>query len=217
MDPTISAALYAGTRARVTDAVRTLGPADLDRIVPACPAWTVHNLVSHLAGVAADFVAGNLDGAPEPPWTAVQVDARRDLPLSAILAEWAATDLESTIATSDHPLVSNLWADAGTHEADLSAILPIPRPPTSLQLAAVRWILDEPGALTLHTEHGTWALAGDGPPAEATTSTYELFRALMGRRHPSQIRAWTWSEPSAAGYWSHELPRLPEPAQPQTD
>ena len=87
MDPTTSVTLYAGTRERITAAVRDLGPAELQRIVPACPEWTVHNLVSHLAGVAADFSTGNLAGAPRPPWTAVQVEARRYRSVAQVLDE----------------------------------------------------------------------------------------------------------------------------------
>jgi hypothetical protein len=73
MDATESADLYAATRARVTETAQALTAEQLNTRVPACPDWTVHNLISHLAGVAGDFVAGNLDGAPRPPWTAVQV------------------------------------------------------------------------------------------------------------------------------------------------
>ena len=60
MDPdrVTSARLYAATRQRVSTAVRNLRPSDLNRQVPACPEWTVHNLVSHLAGVAGGAVDG---------------------------------------------------------------------------------------------------------------------------------------------------------------
>ena len=80
MDATESADLYAATRARVTETAQALTAEQLNTRVPACPDWTEHNLISHLAGVADDFVAGNLDDAPRPPWTAVQVKARQDLP-----------------------------------------------------------------------------------------------------------------------------------------
>jgi len=38
------------------------------------------------------FSAGNLDGVATDPWTAAQVDARRDQPLAAILDEWEVND-----------------------------------------------------------------------------------------------------------------------------
>ncbi|MFB6718511.1 maleylpyruvate isomerase N-terminal domain-containing protein [Kribbella sp. NPDC056345] len=222
MDPTTSITLYAAARERISAAVRDLGPADLQRIVPACPDWTVHNLVSHLAGVAADFATGNLDGAPEPEWTAVQVDARRGRPIDAVLDEWAlaghAVEQVVTGGTTSHPLVCNPWVDAGTHEADLHGLLGIGRPPADLALATVTWVESyDPGPLTVITPDGTFHLAGEAPTAEVRTSTYELFRALFGRRNAAQIAAWSWSTPEHAAVWSVELPRLPQTAQALAD
>jgi len=227
-DPVTSARLYAATRQRVSTAVRDLHPTDLDRHVPACPEWTVHNLVSHLAGVATDFAAGNLDGAPLPPWTAVQVDVRHTLPIDAVLEEWERSGpaLEQVIlsGTSDHPLVCNPWADAGTHEADLHGLLGIGRPPRELWIAALDWALpdptpsdDVPGTLSIVTPDGSYEVGSGSPVAEVRTSSYELFRAVFGRRDFDQIRSWTWSTPEYADAWSGELPRLPQTAQPLTD
>jgi uncharacterized protein (TIGR03083 family) len=227
-DPATSARLYAATRARVSAAVRTLSPSDLNRQVPACPEWTVHNLVSHLAGVATDFAAGNLDGAPLPPWTAVQVDARRALPIDVVLQEWERSGpaLERVIlrGTSDHPLVCNPWPDAGTHEADLHGLLGIGRPPAEVWLTALDWALpdpspsdDVPGTLSIVTPDGTYEVGSGSPVAEVRTSSYELFRAVFGRRSADQIRSWAWSTPSYAAAWSRELPRLPQTARSLSD
>ncbi|WP_433159555.1 maleylpyruvate isomerase N-terminal domain-containing protein [Kribbella sp. CA-247076] len=226
--PATSAQLYAATRERVTAAVRGLSPADLDRQVPACPLWTVHNLVSHLAGVATDFATGTLDGAPQPPWTAVQVEARRALPIDAVLDEWERTGplLEQVIleGSSDHPLVCNPWADAGTHEADLHGLLGIGRPPEELWLTALDWALpdptpsdDVPGTLSIVTPSGTYSIGSGSPVAEVRTSSYELFRAVFGRRSFEQIRSWAWSTPSYADAWSRELPRLPQTERALSD
>ncbi|WP_405060246.1 maleylpyruvate isomerase N-terminal domain-containing protein [Kribbella sp. NBC_01505] len=222
MDPTTSVTLYAEARARVIAAVRELDAASLNQTVPACPEWTVHNLVSHLAGVAADFTAGNLDGAPQPPWTAVQVDERRDRPIAEVLDEWAFSGraLEQVVAggTTSHPLVCNPWVDAGTHEADLHGLLGTGRPPAELWLATIAWVESHAsGPLTVITPDGTFHLAGDAPPAEVRTSSYELFRALFGRRSPAQIESWAWTDPEHAAAWSVELPRLPQTPLPLVD
>ncbi|MFI5735183.1 maleylpyruvate isomerase N-terminal domain-containing protein [Kribbella sp. NPDC051587] len=221
MNPTTSATLYADARARITTAVRDLGAADLQRLVPACPEWTVHNLVSHLAGGAADFVAGNLEGAPRPPWTAVQVDARRDRSIGGVLDEWATTgrQLEELIlsGTTAHPMICNPYVDAGTHEADLHGVLGIGRPPREVWLATIDWIVDESGPLTVTTSDGVFYVSGDGPVAAVETSSYELFRALFGRRSAAQIESWAWSTPEHAAAWSAELPRLPQTPQDLAD
>ncbi|GAB2609155.1 maleylpyruvate isomerase family mycothiol-dependent enzyme [Kribbella endophytica] len=215
MDPSTSATLYAASRDRILAAARTFSAADLDRVVPACPDWTVHDLLAHLTGVATDFVQGNLDGAPFPPWTARQVDPRRRLPAAAVLAEWSASSvlLEQLITsgTTSHPLVCNPYADASVHEADLCGALGIPRPSREAWLATLDWMFDGASTgLAVHTPDGTYWFDSDGPAAEVSVDTYELFRAIFGRRSAAQIRSWAWSSPEAAELWSTKLAMLPQ-------
>src|SRR4051794_31405385 len=221
MDATRSAELYHAGRERMADAVRDLSLEDLDRQVPACPQWSVHSLVSHLTGVAADFVVGNVIGAPRPPWTAVQVEMRRNLPLAEVLDEWATVGplLEKLIVegTTSHPLVCNPYVDAAVHEADLHGAIGSGRPPTELWLAALDWMLDEPGPLTVVTPDGTYSVNSDGPIAVAHTSSYELFRAVFGRRSTTQIMDWEWDEPEHAAGWSKEIASLPQTSVPLND
>jgi uncharacterized protein (TIGR03083 family) len=220
-DAKTSAELYHASRERVTAAVRGLSPADLDRQVPACPQWSVQNLVSHLTGVAADFVAGNVAGAPRPPWTAVQVEIRRNLPIEVVLDEWATTgpELEQLIVsgTTSHPLVCDPWVDTGTHEADLHGAIGSGRPPADVWLAVLDWMLDEPGPLTVITPDGTYSAGSEGPAAVVRTSSYELFRAIFGRRSAKQIQEWEWDTPEHAAIWSLHLARLPQTSVPLND
>ena len=220
-DAKTSADLYHASRERVTAAVRDLTPDELDQQVPACPQWSVHNLVSHLTGVAVDFVAGNVAGAPRPPWTAVQVETRRNLPISTILDEWTAAGpaLEQLVVsdTTSHPLVCNPWVDTGAHEADLHGAIGSGRPPLEVWLAVLDWMLDEPGPLTVITPDGTYSAGSDGPSAVVRTSSYELFRAIFGRRSAAQIREWDWETPDLAVRWSLDLARLPQTTVPLTD
>jgi len=202
-------------------AVKELSADDLDRQVPACPQWSVHNLVSHLTGVAVDFVAGNLAGAPRPPWTAVQVEARRNLPITAVLDEWATAGsaLERLIVSgsTSHPLVCNPYVDNATHEADLHGAIGSGRPPAEDWLAALDWMLDEPGPLTVITPDGTYVAGSNGPTAVVRTTSYDLFRAIFGRRSTSQILEWDWETPEHATTWSLDLARLPQTPIPLND
>lgn len=228
MNATTSVSLYSATRARVTELAQSLSPEDLATRVPACPDWTVHDVISHLAGVAADFSTGNLAGAPRPPWTAVQVEARRNLPIDAILDEWsvAGAALEAVILAdaSDHPLVCHPYVDSGTHEADLYGALSTgDRPPTDLCLTTLAWVFSDrtpdpdcPGTLTMHTPEATYTLVGAGPShSEVHTTTYDLYRAIFGRRSPTQIATWTWTTPPTT--WPTTLPRLPQTAYDLVD
>jgi len=221
MDATTSTDLYAATRARLTDAVLGFSPETLAGRVPGC-------LISHLSGAAADFVAGNLDGAPRPPWTAVQVDARRSMPISGLLDEWETTGtaLQKLILSGDtsHPMICNPYVDAGTHEADLHGATGIGRPPREIWLATLDWVFpdprpsdDAPGTLSIVTPDGTYQMGAGEPVAEVRTETHELFRATFGRRSPAQIRSWQWSTPTAAEAWSTALPRLPQTKVDLTD
>jgi uncharacterized protein (TIGR03083 family) len=226
MDATTSASLYAGTRTRLTTAAQTLTPDQLNQQVPACPDWTVHNLLSHLTGAAADFLNGTLDGAPRPPWTAVQVDARRNLSTEAVLDEWASSGstLEKLILSgaTAHPFICNPYVDSGTHEADVHGATGIGRPPREIWLASLDWMLPDPtpvapGTLSIITPDGTYSLGSTDPVTEVGTDTYELFRAIFGRRSTTQIQAWNWSSRTHAAAWSTELPRLPQTSTPLID
>jgi len=77
-------AAYRDTRLRITEVVTAPG-VDAAMRVPATPEWTVKDVVAHLAGVCADILAGNLEGLTTEPWTAAQVEARRDKDLGQCL------------------------------------------------------------------------------------------------------------------------------------
>lgn len=88
--------------------VRGCDAAALDTVVPACPLWTVADMVSHLTGVAGDVVGGTLpaDLNPIEGWQTQQgqeagdahtdnhVQSRRGRPIDDVLAEWEATTVE---------------------------------------------------------------------------------------------------------------------------
>src|SRR4051812_45409238 len=82
-------AAYVASADRVADLVRDLDASALAAPVPACPGWSVHDVVAHLAGVAADVNADRLEGAGGDEWSAAHVDARRGVAIGDVLAEWS--------------------------------------------------------------------------------------------------------------------------------
>src|SRR6185369_10707342 len=88
VDPEASATLFRDARRRIIALAGTLNAEQLNSPVPACPQWTVRDLLGHLAGGTADVVHNNLSGAPGEEWTAAQVSARAGRPVAEIMAEW---------------------------------------------------------------------------------------------------------------------------------
>jgi len=80
--------VYRDARGRLTKLAGALTGEQLRTPVPATSAWTVHELVAHLVGGAADTTSGRLDGAPGDEWTARHVAERRQRPVCELLAEW---------------------------------------------------------------------------------------------------------------------------------
>src|SRR5438874_1252993 len=68
-------ALYADGRGRISDLVSGLGE-EAAAPVPACPQWSVHDVVAHVTGVCADILAGNLAGV----WGGTEPSGRLEAP-----------------------------------------------------------------------------------------------------------------------------------------
>jgi hypothetical protein len=99
--------LYRAVRERVTALVVSLGGAELDARVPACPAWTV-----------SAVVAGRLAGVPTDEFTAGQVARLAAVPIAERLTRWADTapQFEQTVSTFQ------VWPaviDVASHEQDI--------------------------------------------------------------------------------------------------
>src|SRR5918911_3351769 len=115
---------YAETRARIVELVTAPG-VGLDAPVPATPEWRVRDVVAHLVGVCDDIASGNLEGVTTPPWTAKQVEKRKDASIDALIEEWAraAREVEAMIPMFPGHSGPQLVSDVVTHEHDLRGAL----------------------------------------------------------------------------------------------
>ena len=141
--------------------------------VPATPAWTVHDVLAHLAGGASDAVTGRMDDAPSPQWTARHVGERRDRPVADLLAELRSHEAQVVQQAAESSRPAIVW-DIAVHHADLHEALDRGVLPDHLWQPVLAGV----AAMKLST----------GIPEDV--DHYELFRALFSRRSRTQMQAW---------------------------
>jgi uncharacterized protein (TIGR03083 family) len=191
------AVLYRETRERLTGLVSGLGGEALATPVPACPAWSVRGVLSHLVAIPQDALAGRLTGIPSEEFTAAQVARLADYGLADLLALWQehAPRFERNIAAA------GVWPaviDAASHEQDIRGALGRPgaRDCDAVRLSAgnlLRW-LDPPVPLRVSVEDAQYRTGPEeGAELELTTTRFEAFRWRMGRRSEAQLTALDWS------------------------
>jgi uncharacterized protein (TIGR03083 family) len=198
-------AAYRGVRERICELAEG---ADGDLAVPACPGWTVRDLLAHLTGVGDDLLNGRLDGVGTDPWTEAQVARRRDASLEEVVAEWqgiaGALD-EALDAIGGAP--EQLVFDTATHEHDLRQALDRPGARDSDAVAiGLGWVLprwqeaSSGGAGPLRLVAGDHDVtAGDGEAiATVELEPFEAVRALTGRRSATQLASYAWTGDPAA-------------------
>ncbi len=110
--------VYRRSATEFVEVVRGLSAAQLGAQVPACPAWSVHDLLAHQAGSSTDQVEGNLDGVTTDPWSARQVHDRHDSSVDALVAEWEA-NVDAVATRCDAITGPNPAWDVAVHLADL--------------------------------------------------------------------------------------------------
>ncbi|MFF4924042.1 maleylpyruvate isomerase family mycothiol-dependent enzyme [Kitasatospora sp. NPDC001261] len=190
---------YRRSRRNITELLLAARPGAAGVPVPACPGWTVLDLLGHLVEVcrtvAAD-VPGNLWEVPH---------AESGTGLAGLLEEWSRLDGPVERVLSDTPQLRHtmMMMDAFTHELDLRGALraPVvadqPSYPSALDLV-VRGFANSVRshglpALRIRTAGAEWQ-AGDGEPAAVLQGhRHDLLRSLTGRRTVEQVSGLAWS------------------------
>ena len=183
--------LYEQTRGRIVEVItganRDVEDAGSTK-VPACPSWSVHDVIAHVTGNCADVLAGNVAGAGTDEWTAAQVESRRDRSLAEILAEWDSLGPQMAALVDDFPgrYGVQVNGDLAIHEQDIRGALGEPGARDSDAVAlSIEFVVStfmQPGAAALGLaplEVGVgdrrWLIGSDGPatgdPEEAVAAT----------------------------------------------
>ncbi len=116
---------YERVRARIVELVARLDEDAARTPVPACPDWSVQDVVAHSTGNCADILNGNIQGAATDSWTAAQVEARRDWKIDDVLAEWEGVGPKIAAMLDDFPgrYANQIIADLTVHEHDIRGAL----------------------------------------------------------------------------------------------
>ena len=197
--------VWAAGRQAMSDFGCGLGADEAALAVPSCPAWTVRQVYAHQAGVAADLLAGRLDGITTDPWTDRQVQEREGRTLAEILDEWDADAPRLVEALRplgddvDRRLVLDLWA----HEQDVRHAV---GQPGGRSGPVFDFVVDHVQGYVEHhfTRAGlepSGVDLGDGRSGVAVqVDAFELVRAVFGRRSADQVMAWAWTVDDPSPY-----------------
>ena len=193
-----TAEAYQTVRGRMLDLASVADPATP---VPTCPGWTIKELLSHVTGVAADVLNGNIAEAGTDPWVAAQVAARADHSFEEVTGEWTEAGPqvdELCVALGDG--IAQLIFDTVTHEQDLRRALGQPGGEDGAVEVALRWAAgawagsELPTAGTLVIRAGdVEAFRGDGGPVVAIDlRPLDAMQVMTGRRSLTDVRSLAW-------------------------
>jgi uncharacterized protein (TIGR03083 family) len=190
---------WTNTQRRVVELTESLDAAEAERSVPACPDWTVTQLLAHMVGLNADVLAGDEPDDHNSTWTQRQVDRRAGREPADLVAEWLA--LTQPMQDWMHEHGTRPLHDAVIHEQDMRGAVGRPGARDSDGLAAVREAMAERFATRVRAAHlapvelrsPAWIFStGDGDPGlELFAPDFDLTRALMTRRTADQLRQWS--------------------------
>lgn len=199
-----AAGIYAETRSALIERCASLSIEQGERTVPLTPPWRVKDVVAHVCGINADFLAGRLEGIGSDEWTQRQIDERRGMSLSDICQEWAgyAPNVDAVL-TAQPDLGPRLLGDLIVHVHDVDHALGVEpdRSSPATIVGARRYgphlqdrVLDKLDvglALDLGSA-GIFDAPIAGQPLRLVASPYEFLRAVTGRRSRAQVAALGW-------------------------
>ncbi len=182
------------------DFARTLTPEDWAVRVPCTPLWTARDVLSHVAGVPDDGLAGRVDGAATEPWTQSQVERNAGLGVEELLDRLLG-QYELFGSAIDQMGEGRPPFDCHSHEHDLRHALGRPgnRDSGIIGDAAeifLAGLASTSVRMTIDYGDGVLRVVGatDSPmQVSLAISKFEMFRSRLGRRSRDQVRNLDWS------------------------
>lgn len=203
---------YRTLREQLSSQVLDAGEEGWVTTVPATPDWRVHDVMAHMAGVAADVNAANLDGVGSDAWTNAHIAPRRATPTPDVIEEWAREAGTFETGLDEWPMSAffMLVADALTHAIDVQCALRLPPDLANHDAAtftisscvrAMNKRLAAENLLAIAFEgDGVRTGPDDAPVVVTAPDRFELLRGLTGRRTADEIASWRWVGAAPNGY-----------------
>ena len=190
---------WTAAQQRVIELVSGLSEEQAHAAVPACPDWSIRELLSHMVGLGADVLDGDEPDDHNSVWTQGQVDKRADRDIAALIEEWQTLGAPLTAWMREHS--AGPLGDVAIHEQDLRGALRVAGAQDSAALADLRdTFVEQFGAkiedlppIALIGDSWTWTSRGNADDAETALQAgdFDLGRALLSRRSAAQLRGWT--------------------------
>jgi hypothetical protein len=200
---------YLGSRQRLSALARSLGDDGVQVMVPATPAWRIHDVIGHLVGLVADVAALNLEGLGSDEWTEAQVAARRERSIDEVVAEWDdnGPGMEELLELLPVEQAESVVGDIAAHEMDVWGALGRTEARTSDTVSI---------GVRRYRRAFAERVEAAGLPAldlDGLADPFELFRGLTGRRTAAQVRAYAWGdvdpEPYVAVFSTYGMAKEP--------
>ncbi len=187
---------YQRTRGRVQTLTREASADELARAVPACPDWSVHDVLAHVVATPAALTRGRLPDGDINAWLDTLIAEREYETVNDLCAEWNGLDgslgallngpaglLFADLAIHEHDLRSAL--DRVDHEAlDVDAFMPYLMGSFTGYLAPF-----ELPPIEVHDGERSWCSGEATPGWTLLVDPWEAMRALNGRRTADELRA----------------------------
>jgi len=188
-------AAYSTTRARMTLIAESLSPADLCLTVPACPLWTVFDLIAHVVSMPAAIGNGESPPGTLTDWLQILVEARRGQSVGDLTQEWLS--LDGSISAILNGPGGVLYGDLAVHEHDLRGAVDAPDHdalevdvmlPRTLAGFAKPLRQAGLGAISVRHDDRIWRSHDTEPGWMLHVTPWEATRAVNSRRTADELR-----------------------------
>jgi hypothetical protein len=173
----------------------SLGRSDLHRAVPACPLWTVLDLIAHVVSMPAAIANGESPPGSVGEWLQSLVEARRGQNVDELTEEWRS--LDGAISAILNGPGGVLFGDLAVHEHDVRGAVGAPDhralevevmiPRTLAGFAAP---LRNAGLGSIEVRHDDriWRSHDSEPGWTLEVTPWEAARAVNSRRTADELR-----------------------------